>query len=357
VAPDYTFQWIPREPVRLVRQRRLRDASRVAADQSDAAFFADQWNLRNIGVPVAWRETPAGAGAVVCVLDTGVDPGQLDLAGKVDLARSASYVPSEPFIEDLNTHGTFISALISSNGIGIASVAPGATLCAIKVLSAAGAGSFSAVIAGLFHAAAVGADVANLSLTAYVPKTLPGVDVLRDALRFTVQHVRELGVSVIAAAGNDGIDLDADGDNLVLPAEVPRVISVAANAPLAQANFDALASYSNYGGVLGGVEITAPGGDLLAGGVVEDLILSACSRYVCGADGIYLFGSGTSFAAPHVAAVAALAESRLAGDQTADVLDGCLLRNANVIRDMSGARDDRYGVGRLNAVRAGLCIR
>jgi subtilisin family serine protease len=147
VAPDYTFQWIPREPVRLARQRRLRDASRVAADQSDAAFFADQWNLRNIGAPVAWRETPSGAGAVVCVLDTGVDPGQLDLAGKVDLAKSASFVPSEPFIEDLNTHGTFISALISSNGIGIASVAPGATLCAIKVLSAAGAGSFSAVSA------------------------------------------------------------------------------------------------------------------------------------------------------------------------------------------------------------------
>jgi subtilisin family serine protease len=116
-------------------------------------------------------------------------------------------------------------------------------------------------------------------------------------------------------------------------------------------------SWEEDGGVLGGVEITAPGGDLLAGGVVEDLILSACSRYVCGADGIYLFGSGTSFAAPHVAAVAALAESRLAGDPTADVLDGCLLRNANVIRDMSGARDDRYGVGRLNAVRAGLCIR
>jgi subtilisin family serine protease len=357
VAPDYALQWIPREPLRLAQKRRTTNRSKLAADQSSAFFFADQWNLRNVGVPVAWRETKAGAGALVCVLDTGIDPGQLDLVGKVDISRSTSFIPSEPFIEDLNAHGTFIAALISSNGIGIGSVAPEATLCAVKVLDFTGIGNFSAVVAGLFHSALVGADVANLSLTAYIPKTLPGVDVLRDVLRFAVQHVRELGVSVIAAAGNDGINLDADGDNIVLPAETPRVISVAANAPFAQMNFDALASYSNFGGVLGGVDITAPGGDLLPGGNLIDLILSACSRFVCGGDGFYVFGSGTSFASPHVAAIAALTESVLPGNQTADELDGCLLRNAMVIRDASGARDNRYGVGRVHAVRAGLCLR
>lgn len=355
VAPDYTLQWIPREPLRLGSKRKARAPARALSDQSGAFFYPLQWNLRNIGVPVAWRETKQGAGALVCVLDTGVDPGQADLVGRIDLARSASFVAAEPFIEDLNGHGTFVSALISSNGLGMASVAPDATVCAVKVLGVSGTGLFSDILAGVFFAAAVGADVANLSITAYVPKSLPGVDVLRDAIRFAVQHVRERGVVVIAAAGNEGIDLDADGDNIVLPAETPRVISVAANAPFNQTNFDALASYSNFGSVKGGVDITAPGGDLLPGGQMFDLVLSACSRFVCGADGLYLLGSGTSFAAPHVAAVVALTESVLPGDQTADQLERCLLRNATAITDGSGARDTRYGVGKVNAVRAGLC--
>ncbi len=355
VAPDYVLKWVPA----LNSARRLKAparSNRLTADQSSAFFFPVQWNLQNIRSPVAWRETPAGTGALVCVLDTGIDPGQIDLVGKVDLSKSVSFIPAEPFIEDLNAHGTFVSGIITSNGVGTASVAPNARLCAVKVVAANGSGPFSGVLLGLFHSAAVGADVANMSLSAYVPKTLPGVDVLLDAFRSTVAHVHELGVQVIAAAGNLAIDLDADGDNIVIPAETQRVISVAANAPFNQMNFDALASYSNFGGVRGGVDITAPGGDFLPGGNQFDLVISPCSRFVCGADAVYLLGSGTSFAAPHVAAIAALAESKLPGNQSAAALDHCVLRNADFIRTPSGARDSRYGVGRINAVKTGLCV-
>ncbi|MCI0433177.1 MAG: S8 family serine peptidase [Gemmatimonadetes bacterium] len=358
VAPDYVLRWIPSRASMVRGRRELpRSAPRVrGTDQSGAFFYADQWNIRNVQADDAWSATPTGAGTLVCVLDTGIDPGQLDLLGKVDLSRSASFVPAEPFIEDLNFHGTFVAGLIASNGIGIASVAPDATLCGVKVLDQTGSGSFSAVLAGLFFAALNGADVANLSLTAYFPRNAPGADVLIDAVTRTVRFARDFGVQVIGAAGNDAIDLDNDGDNIVVPAEIKGVIGVAANAPFNQTGFDALASYSNFGGRKGAVDVTAPGGDFLSGGVVEDLILSACSRYVCGADGIYLFAAGTSFAAPHVAGVGALTESFLPGNQRAGRLDACLLLNVDVIMD-GGAPDSRYGAGRLNALRSGECQR
>jgi len=358
VAPDYVLQWAPPRGAAIRGRRELpRRAARIrGTDQSGAFFYADQWNIRNIQGDAAWVQTPTGAGAIVCVLDTGIDPGHLDLLGKVDLSRSTSYVPAEPFIEDYNSHGTFVAAIIASNGVGTASIAPNATLCAVKVLDQTGSGSFSAVIAGLFHAALNGADVANLSLSAYFPKNAPGADVLIDALTRTVRFARDFGTQVVAAAGNDGIDLDRDGDFIVVPGEIRGIVGVAANAPYNQAAFDALASYSNFGGRLGGVDITAPGGDLLAGGDIRDLILSVCSRYVCGADGFYFFGAGTSFAAPHVAGVGALAESSLAGNQRAGLLDACLFLNVDPI--FAGPLpDSRYGAGRLNALRSGRCDR
>jgi subtilisin family serine protease len=360
VVPDYEVQWIPPAQGSVVGRRELPVAARgrlQGTDQTGAFFFGAQWNLRQIGADDAYGATPTGAGALVCVLDTGVDPGQLDLVGKVDLAKSASFVPTEPFIEDLNFHGTAVSSLISSNGIGMASVAPNATLCAIKVLSLTGSGSFSSVLAGLLHAGRVRADVANLSLAAYVPKAMPGVGVLTEAIRLAVVFARDFGTQVIVAAGNNGANLDEDGDMIILPAEVPGVISVAATGPRNQMNFDNLAAYSNHGSRLGGVEIAAPGGaDGADAVVVEDFILAACSRFVCGADGFYVFTNGTSLAAPHVAGVGALAESSITGDQGAGVLDGCILLNADQILRPNGRPDLRYGAGRVNALAAGQCV-
>src|SRR6185436_20163895 len=68
---------------------------------------------------------------------------------------------------DYNFHGTFVSSIISSNGAGVASVAPDAKICSIKVLGVTGSGSFNDVIAGIMLAANMHADVINMSLGAY----------------------------------------------------------------------------------------------------------------------------------------------------------------------------------------------
>jgi subtilisin family serine protease len=122
--------------------------------------------------------------------------------------------------------------------------------------------------------------------------------------------------------------------------------------------FDRLAAYANIGGRKGGVDIAAPGGaDAADAVVIQDLVISVCSRFVCGADGYFVFGNGTSAAAPHVSGVAAIAESHLAGNQNANTLDACILLNATPILRPNGQPDLRYGVGRLDALNGGLCLR
>ncbi len=66
---------------------------------------------------------------------------------------------------DYNAHGTLSSGFIATNGIGVASVAPDARLCSIKVLRVTGSGSFGDIITGIVVAVQSGADVINMSLS------------------------------------------------------------------------------------------------------------------------------------------------------------------------------------------------
>jgi subtilisin family serine protease len=352
---DLEVRWLP--PGDGVMSAAI-EAPSAEAGQSGASFFTFfQWNMRQIRADAAWLVTDQGEGALVCILDTGIDPEHLDLAGKVDLAKSTSFVPTEPFLDDRNTHGTFVAALVASNGIGIASVAPAARLCAVKVLDETGTGPFAGVIAGIIHAARVGADVINVSLGAYISMKEPGARGLVRALQRAVDFATRKGALVVAAAGNDGINLDRDPRDFIhVPSQLEDVLSVGATAPFNQADFDALASYTNFGRT--GVDVMAPGGDMLTGGQLRDLVLSACSHFQtqlqfrCSTTS-YVLGAGTSFAAPHVSGAAAVVEFERRGDQRGKRLGECVTRGA----DDLGRRgpDLRYGKGRVNVLRAATC--
>jgi subtilisin family serine protease len=352
VVPDLQFQWI--QPTDKSQQVQA-DAGLTASgkDQSSAFFYNKyQWYLRVTDANKAWVPTPAGAGVEVCVLDTGVDPTHIDLAGKIDIARSRSFVASEPTTEDFEGHGTFVSSLISGNGLGMASVAPAAKLCMLKVLNKDGRGSFGDLISALYY---VGRDLRdvdaiNMSLGAYVDLKEDGVRELVRDLTKAVIFVRSRGILVIASSGNSGINLDEDPPTMLsIPAQIPGVTSIGATAPVNQQNFDLLASYSNYGGRTG-IAMVAPGGDLVTGGDLRDLILGACAISVCGSHSGYLLGAGTSFASPLVAGAAAVVESNLAGNQTPGRLFGCLAGNADNI-----GKKEFFGFGRLNVLNAANC--
>jgi len=123
-------------------------------------------------------------GPGVADLDSGIDPYHPDLAPNIDFAVSRSFaldwmwvpdvgwIPPEPFIDDLDGHGTWTAGIIAAadNEYGVIGVAPEATIIAVKVLNQTGAGFFSWIINGIVYAATeADADVINMSLGGAFP--------------------------------------------------------------------------------------------------------------------------------------------------------------------------------------------
>jgi subtilisin family serine protease len=367
IHADQSIEWVPSsdefgEPIEI-------QTAGGGGDPTDAALFACQWNLLQIDAPGAWSLGAFGAPSVkVAVLDTGIDPAHVDLAGKVDLEQSKNVVshsfcdgifqvPDSASLLDFNTHGTFVASLITSNGIGIAGVAPASEIVAIKVLGCLGSGSFGDVIAGLYYAASLeDVEVVNLSLNAYLPRGLQGVGPLLALLSRAVNHVKSRGKLVVAAAGNQGANLDTDKNWVSVPAQTGSAIGAYATAI-----DESVPSYSNRGRT--GTWVGAPGGDSGAPAApiegcpvptfVQGRVWGACSSHAVGLPcnvNSYLGSYGTSFASPLLAGVAALIDARVDGAYRAGKLRSRLGRTADDLGDPG--KDGIYSRGRLNAWRA-----
>ncbi|HYZ87730.1 MAG TPA: S8 family serine peptidase [Myxococcales bacterium] len=202
----------------------------------------------------------------VFVIDTGADVTHIDVAANLDVADSRSFVPSEPFIQDLHGHGTWTISAVGApiNGVGISGVAPNVTLVEGKVLSGAGRGFFIWTDQALVYAGLKHFDVVSASLGGYIPKCgavnnpnqscdHPDYILLNRATQFA----RSNGVLPVAALANDGFDL-SDGSffrNFVeAPGEIAGWVGVAATGYP-----DDKAFYSNYG--TGKTDVSAPGGN------------------------------------------------------------------------------------------------
>ena len=118
---------------------------RPPASASNDPFFDRQWALEQIGAPRAWTVT-RGAGAVIGIVDSGVEASHPDLAGKVALTADCWNRPAcvdGLGSTDADGHGTLIAGVVAAgtdNGKGIAGVAPDARLVVAKVLGPGGGG-------------------------------------------------------------------------------------------------------------------------------------------------------------------------------------------------------------------------
>ncbi|HEX2061464.1 MAG TPA: S8 family serine peptidase, partial [Thermoanaerobaculia bacterium] len=292
----------------------------AASSPADAPIYPWQWHLRAIGADAAWYAGRLGSSDVtVAVIDTGVSYEHPDLAGRVDLRRSVSFVPSDDAdvaalfpgkhpVTDLFYHGTHVAATIASNAQIAAGVTQNVTIIGVKVLSRWGEGTFSGVLQGVLWAADHGADVANLSIGDTLTKK--GNGRFAAAIQQAFNYAHRKGTLVVVAAGNESRDLDHDGAEFNMYCNAANVICVSATGPASAdsiegpwSDVDEFASYSNYG--RSAISVAAPGGTVAA------RVWAACSKtsllvpFCQDSDEVLGIG-GTSMAAPHVSGLAAL---------------------------------------------------
>jgi len=318
-----------------------------------------QWNFVGpfgVKAPEAWQNLiadgrPGGEGVTVAVLDTGI---AYATRGKFlrspdfsagQFVKGYDFVRRDPFAYDRNGHGTFVAGTIAeatNNGKDLTGLAYGVRLMPVRVLNATGEGDASTIAKGIRFAVRHGAEVINLSLEFSGGVTAADVPELVSSLAYAHRH----GVVVVAAAGNE------DSTNIPEPARDKYVIAVGAST-----QHGCLAEYSNYGR---GIALVAPGGGAdanlpgdpnchpraTAGKDVFQETFKGTSPRVFGMPGGY---EGTSMAAPHVAATAALviASGVLGSDPTPSAVRKRLLQTATPL----GGESDRvdYGHGLLNA--------
>ncbi|MEH1124745.1 S8 family serine peptidase [Micromonospora sp. CPCC 206061] len=375
---------------------------RRAKPAGDDPLAPAQWGNRLIGATAAGSYAhERGSRAVrVAVIDTGVDASHPDLAPVLNRRLSRNFtidneagiddgpceVPScvDPPDVDPFGHGTHVAGTIAAalNGIGTAGVAPGVDLISLRAGQDSGYFLLRPFLLAMVYAALNGVDVVNLSI--YLdpwlrncrtnPADSPAEQAEQRArieavLRVT-QFARSQGVSMVAATGNEWVDLGkphADGsspnfpagaardrqidpnDCLTLPSDAPGVLDVSAVGPPNEDGEFRKAYYSNWGEP---VVVAAPGGDsreffgkpgynrpenrilapyplavarecgeVDAEGVPNGLttcgpvpgsqprttpLVRDCAPSASGACGLYAYAQGTSMASPYAAGVMAI---------------------------------------------------
>ena len=323
-----------------------------------------QWNFigdASVNAPEAWDlaaalGAPGGRGAVVAVVDTGVAYETRGRFKRAPDLRRGTFVRGYDFVggdrhpNDEFGHGTHVAGTIAqrvNNRIGVTGLAYGAKIMPIRVLDENGEGGAYEIARGIRYAAKQGADIVNLSLEFDPSITARQVPDIISAIRFA----HKKGVTVIAASGNE---YDA---RIAYPARARYAISVGAiTEHLCKAD------YSNTGR---GLDLVAPGGgtdDTLSGNPHDE---QHCRPDVPGRDIFQqtfvrnprTFGlpggyQGTSMAAPHVSATAALviATGRLGRKPKPGRL-AAHLRSTS--RDLGApGYDTHYGHGLVDAAAA-----
>ena len=313
------------------------------------------------------------APVTVAVVDSGVEDTHPDLEGRVDTSRSVKCsvngVATQDFYgwRDEFYHGTHVAGIIAANhnDIGIDGIAPESTIVAIQATNDNRLIYPEYVTCAFMWAASHGVDIVNNSYSmdpwVYWSPTDPEQAAGLEAATRSIKYAQDKGLAVIAAAGNEGVDIDNPWIDNGSPTDVPtptknravegsiRVPSMLDGVAQVSAVGQAYnvkpglslgrAEFSNYGRT---IDFAAPG----------DQIYSTATTlfYRSG----YAVADGTSMATPHVSGVAALIKSvhpELTGAQVIKVMERQAEANYGRLNEPIDGREYR-GYGFLDALDA-----
>jgi subtilisin family serine protease len=289
-------------------------------------FSLEQWSLPVIGAEQAWA-LGTGLGVTIAIIDTGFDPDHVDLQINVAGSHDAVKVDGQfTVLPACGTHGEHVAGIVAAeanNIVGVAGIAPDASLLLVNVgTDAAGCPMYTSDIVKALDwitnaPFSPRADIVNMSIGGS-----PTI-----SLQEAVENAYAAGVMLVAAAGNSATA------SVLYPAAYPQVLAVSATG-----RFNEIASYSTTGPE---IFLSAPGGN------GDYSILNTIIR----SDGSHYYGymQGTSMASPAVAAVAALVKS--VNPALTPVGIAGILADSSVDLGDTG-RDDTFGYGRIDAEAA-----
>jgi len=270
---------------------------------SNDTHFGNQWGLRNtgqhggtIGVDVkacsAWQVS-TGSGVVVAIVDDGIQLDHPDLVANTNSVLSYNATTKSSPQVTYSTHGTLCAGIIGAarNTIGIAGLAPNSKLMSISV-DKDGATALDDLAAGILWAAQNGADVISNSWHTTNP-----IQIIENAINQAVTQGRmkngvRLGCVVVASSGNEG------DSTVYSPAHLPNVIAVGA--------VDRCGIRSGRINIVPNSCDPWPSGHASNVGTALDVVAPGTRIHTTSYLNTYREVNGTSYAAPHVAAVAAL---------------------------------------------------
>jgi subtilisin family serine protease len=353
-----------------------------------------QWNMQQIGATSggSYGVERGSRRVLVGIIDTGIDGSHPDIAPNFDARLSRNFTVDievdangqpidglcseepdqsceDPADVDEDGHGTHVASIIGSplNGLGIAGVAPEVRLVNLRAGQDSGYFFLQPTVDALTYAGDNGVDVVNMSYfvdpwlyncvdnPADSPENRVEQQTIREAVQRALRYARKRGVTLVAAAGNEGTDVtkptideispdfaDTPGEAPypreidpetcdVMPTEGKGVLAISATGIS-----ERKAYYSSHGN--GFVDLAAPGGDAFDTPDntpdISKLVLAAYPESVaialgdldddgepvtpfvvrdCTPDGVcayYQYLQGSSMASPHAAGVAALVVSR-----------------------------------------------